>query len=308
MCPGELTTSAPVLTLALHVPVAGLNVLVTPGVPATDGISQPPPAPALHAQQTLRDRVDLRSRESQRGALCRRRCGEGRGKGGRITLEREHGNLRADEGAWGIAAALPRALIIHEEIAEFSAFDDRTAAAGAENILLDDRTRKSLTVEEEIVSVEDGVAEKFENVEVIRCGARFQNSVDVTAAVASLGGVVKTRADLEFLNDIGAGERGVVELADGVVIRADAFDLVVVVVIAAAVDVHADGATTELRGGVEGGRSAGGEREQLLEILRGEGKFGDRRADERFTGGGIGGAHGEDVGGNLDGLLHGFEL
>ena|SRR5437588_8219571 len=48
--PGELTIRGAVLTLALHVPVEGLfgsgvNTFVTPGVPATEGISQPPPTP-----------------------------------------------------------------------------------------------------------------------------------------------------------------------------------------------------------------------------------------------------------------------
>ncbi len=221
---------------------------------------------------------------------------------------REHGNLRADEGPGRVAAALPSALIVHEEIAESSAFDDRPAAAGSENILLDDRTGKPLAVEEEIIGVENRVAEETESVKVIIGGAGFQDGVDVAAAVATLGGVVETGAHLEFLDDVGAGERGVVELADGVVIRADAFDLIVVVVVAATVDVHADGTAAELRGGIEGRRSSGGESQQLLKILRGQGKFRNGRTHEGFAGSGVGGANREHICRDFHGLLHGFQL
>jgi len=86
--------------------------------------------------------------------------------------------------------------------------------------------------------------------------AGFENGVDIAAAVAALRGIVEARADLEFLDDVGAGERCVVELADGVVVRPNAFDLIVIIVVAPAVDVHADGAAPELRSRIKRGRGA----------------------------------------------------
>ena len=64
--------------------------------------------------------------------------------------------------------------------------------------------------------------------------------VDVAAAIAALAGVVERGLNLEFLHHIGVGQRSVGEFGDVVVGGADAFDQIVVVVLALAIDLNAN--------------------------------------------------------------------
>ena len=221
---------------------------------------------------------------------------------GRIALLRQNRNHGADERSGGVAAALASPLVVHEEIAQLAARGDGTAGAGAEDILFDNRAGQSLAVEEEIVGIENGVAKELEEVEMIIRRAGFQDGVDIAAAVAALRGIVETGANFEFLNDIGARKRRIVEFSNGIVVGADAFDLVIVVVIAAAIDVHADSAAAKLGSRIERRGSARRKGKQLLKILRGQWQTGDRRAQEGFSSGCVGRANGEDVGRDLNRL------
>ena len=68
---------------------------------------------------------------------------------------------------------------------------DRAAEAGAENVLLDQRARLALAIEEEVVGIENVVAEELVGIAVKLATAGFKNGVDIAAAVAALAGVVE---------------------------------------------------------------------------------------------------------------------
>ncbi len=141
-------------------------------------------------------------------------------------------------------------------------------------------------------------------------GAGLEDGVDVAAAVAALGGVIQRSLDFEFLNYGRIGQRSGGEFGDVVVGGADALDLVVVVVFALAVDLDADVAASELRGGIEFALSAAGESEQLLEVLRGERQGADGSGVDGLAGGGVAGVDFLHFGLHLNFLLHrlGFQF
>jgi hypothetical protein len=126
----------------------------------------------------------------------------GLGSGGCATVRGGHVRHEgADESSRRIAATLAGALIVHEEKSELAVGHDRSAQASAEDILLDDGTRRSSLVEKIFVGIENGVAEKLVGVSVEGIGAGFQNGVNVAAAIATLAGVVERGLDFEFLDD-----------------------------------------------------------------------------------------------------------
>src|SRR5208282_2170600 len=127
---------------------------------------------------------------------------------GRGAVRRQQGNVRADDRARRIAALLACALVIQEKVAEFL-FDHRSAEASTEDVLIDLGTGLTLAIQEEIVGVQNGVAEKLVSVAMELSCARFQNRIDVSAAVSPLAGVVQRSLDLELLNNVRIGERNV---------------------------------------------------------------------------------------------------
>ena len=68
-------------------------------------------------------------------------------------------------------------------------------------------------------------------------GTTFQSGIDVAASIATLSRVVKTGADLEFLDGIRIGERRVSQFSERIIGDGNTFDQVVVVVFASAIDV-----------------------------------------------------------------------
>src|SRR4029077_2231263 len=139
------------------------------------------------------------------------------------TVRGEGGNGGADKRPRGKAAALPSALVVDEEKAEF-VFHHRSAEAAAKNILLHGRTRQAFAIQEEVVGVEDVIAEEFIGVAVKFAGAGLQNGVDVAATVAALAGVIERSLHFELLDDVGIGERDVGGLRNVVIGGADALD------------------------------------------------------------------------------------
>ncbi len=129
--------------------------------------------------------------------------------------------------------------------------------ACAEDVLLNFGTWRAGLVEKELISVENRVAEELVNISMESVRARFENGIDIAAAVAALAGIVEGSLNLEFLNDVGVGQRGGGELGDVVVAGADAFDQVVVIVVALAVNLNVDVATPQLRRGIQFALSAG---------------------------------------------------
>ena len=119
--------------------------------------------------------------------------------------------------------------------------------------------------------------------------ARLENRVHIAAAVAALAGVIERGLDLELLNDVRIGERDVGGLRHVVVSRADAFDQVVVVVLALAIDNYANIAAAKLGGGVQIALRPGRQGEQLFEVLGCQGKLADRGRIDSLARGGAGG-------------------
>ena len=82
-------------------------------------------------------------------------------------------------------------------------------------------------------------------------GAGLENGVDVASAVASLAGVVEEVCTLNSCTTSGLGSGVLVSSRDVVIGGADAFDQIVVVVLALAVDLDADIAAAQCSGGVQ---------------------------------------------------------
>ena len=223
-------------------------------------------------------------------------------------LVRKRGNGGADEGARRETATLASALIVDKEVAKLL-LADGTAQAAAKNILLHGRARLALAIQKEFVGVENVVAEKLVGIAVILAGAGLENSVDVAAAVAALAGVVERCLHLEFLNDVGIGQRNVGGLGDVVVSGGDSVDQVVVVIFALAVDKQLHRATAELGGGVKFALRAGGKSQELLIVLRSKRQFADGLRAQGLASGGVGGFHAGDFRDDFDfiGNAAGFE-
>src|SRR5271169_1237073 len=76
---------------------------------------------------------------------------------------RKRRDRRADERARGIAAALPRALVIHEKVPELLLYH-RSAKASAEDVLNNFGTCQTLAIQEEVVGIQNRVPEIFVSV------------------------------------------------------------------------------------------------------------------------------------------------
>ena len=139
-------------------------------------------------------------------------------------------------------------------------------------------------------------------------GAGLQDGVDVAAAVAALRRIIKAGLHLEFLDHVGAGQRRVPKESDVVIGRADAFDQVVVVVLALTVHGHVHVAAAQRRAGIEVGARTGRKGQQLLKVLRGQRKRADRVRAEGLAGDGTGGLDRAHLGGDLHVSLHRAEL
>src|ERR1035441_197955 len=227
---------------------------------------------ALYLEQSIGDWIDTRNPESG----CQLRC--------RQTTQTgwNNWNRRADEGSGGIAAALPGSLIIRKEESELGIATDRPSQASAEDVLLDDRTLVRLSVaklilfQEVFIRSERGVTEKLVHIAVEGFRSRLENGVDVAAAIASLCSIVKRRLDLELLDHVRIGKRCGGQLGDVVVGGANAFNQVVIVVFALPVHKDSNVPAAQLRRRVQFALRAGGERQQLLEVLRCQGKAANR--------------------------------
>ena len=191
------------------------------------------------------------------GKSAREKLRDQTGFGAAAGLVRKRRNGGADKSAGRETAALASALIVHEEVAELLVADGTTETC-AENILLYRGPRLAFAIQEKFVGVENIVAKKFVGIAVELAGAGLQNGIDVAAAVAALAGVVERSLYLKFLNDVGVGQRNVGGLSDVVIGGGDAFDEVVVVVLALAIDEKFYRAAAELRGGVQFALRAGG--------------------------------------------------
>ena len=123
---------------------------------------------------------------------------------------------------------------------------DRAAQAAAKNVLLHGRTLLSCAIQEKLVGVEYIVSEKFIEIPMKRTGTGLQYRIHVPAAVPALTGVIERGLDFKFLNDVRIRQGHISRLRNVVVSGADAFDQVVVVVLALAVDDHAGIAASEL--------------------------------------------------------------
>ena len=137
-------------------------------------------------------------------------------------------------------------MIIDEEKSQLAARAYRAAQTATENILLNDRTRRSAAFQEIFVRIKHCIAEELISVAVKLERAWFQDRIDVAAAIASLAGVVERSLNFELLYHVGIGQRRVGEFRDVVVGDADAFDEVIIVVFALPVDLDADVASPEL--------------------------------------------------------------
>ena len=111
---------------------------------------------------------------------------------------------------------------------------------------------------------------------------RFQNRIDVPAAVAPLAGVIERRLHLEFLNNVRVRQRSIREFRDVVIGDADPFDQIVVVVFALAVHLYAYLPPPQLRRRIQFTLRSRRQRQQLLEILRRQRQRPDRRALNRL--------------------------
>src|SRR4029453_3338058 len=140
---------------------------------------------------------------------------------------------------------LAGALVVDKEEPKLRFFADRPTQAAAEDILFHRRSILSGPVQEEFVCIQYIVPEKLVGVTVESPGTRFQNGVDVAAAVAALARVVKRSLNFKFLNNVGIWEWDIGGLRHIVVRRTDAFDQVVVVVLALTVDDHTSVAASE---------------------------------------------------------------
>src|SRR5882724_574472 len=170
---------------------------------------------------------------------------------------RQHRNRGADKSARRETAALPRALIVEKEKAVFFCADG-PAHAATKNVLLYGWARLAIAVQEVLIGIEHVVAEELVHVAVKILGARFEDGVDVAAAVAALAGVVQRSLHLEFLNHIGIGQWYVSGLRYVVVRGADAFNQKIVVVFALAIHEEFHAAASQLCGGVQFALGAGG--------------------------------------------------
>src|SRR5216683_376456 len=248
---------------------------------------------ALELEQRERDGINIRGGD---GEVCGAKGGGDRRRGAVRGQRRE--SRVVDLRAGRERAALPRALIIHKEKAELLLYNRPTQTA-AKNVLLDCRTLLARGVQEKFVGVQDIVAEELINIAMKFLGAGLQNGVDVSAAIAALTGVVERSLHFEFLNHVGIGQWHVGGLRDVVVGGADALNEVVVIVLALAVDDHANVAAPELRRSVELALGARGKGEQLLIVLGRQREFADGRGVYGLAGSGVGGFHAGDLRGDF---------
>ena len=68
-------------------------------------------------------------------------------------------------------------------------------------------------------------------------GTTFESGIDIAASIAALSRVVKTGADLKFLDGIRIRERRVSQFSERIIGDGNTFDQVIVVVFASAVNV-----------------------------------------------------------------------
>ena len=129
-------------------------------------------------------------------------------------------------------------------------------------------------------------------------GSRFEDCVDVPASVSALAGIVKRSLYLEFTHHVGIGKRHVRGLGYVVIGRTDALDQIVVIVLALPVHNDAHIASPQLGGGVQFTLRPGGERQQLLKILRRQRQATNCIRLNRLSRGGGAGIN------SLDGCLH----
>ncbi len=118
------------------------------------------------------------------------------------------GNTVADIAFREKSALLPRALIIHEEEAQFLTHHGAPEAS-TENILLQHRPAWPCALRKYSLALRYVVSEKFVSVSMELLGAGPQDGVDVPSTIAALARIVERRLHLEFLNHVRVWQRRV---------------------------------------------------------------------------------------------------
>ncbi len=109
---------------------------------------------ALEGQQRSRYGINIgHSQIGCQGSFC--------GRAGTTISGGHVRNESADKRPRRIAATLPRSLVVDKEKSQLAPGNDRSAQATAENVLLDDGSRRSALVEEVLICVQNRVAEEF---------------------------------------------------------------------------------------------------------------------------------------------------
>src|SRR5258707_15056785 len=103
---------------------------------------------------------------------------------------------------------------------------------------------------------------------MIAVGAALEDSVDVAAAIAPLGGVIERGLNLEFLHDVWVRQWRVGQFHAVVAGDADALDRTNVFVLTLAVYLDANLPTPQMGCCIQFTLGPGSEGEQLLKILR----------------------------------------
>src|SRR5262249_36310067 len=119
------------------------------------------------------------------------------------------------------------------------------AERAAELILAQRRASNAGAVVKEVVGVEYIVTEKLKSVAVILIRARLQSHLDIPPAVAPGRGVIKRSLGLELLHRLRVGQGHIFKHRKVDVVGVDAFELVIIVRRALAVDVNSDGAAPQ---------------------------------------------------------------
>ncbi len=82
-------------------------------------------------------------------------------------------------------------LVIHKEETELRIRPERATKAAAKNVLLHDRARLTLPLQEIFIRVELVVPKELKSIAVKTLRTALQNCIDIPAAVAALAGIIE---------------------------------------------------------------------------------------------------------------------
>src|ERR1700686_3019618 len=115
----------------------------------------------------------------------------------------------------------------------------RPAEAASEEILPYNRSRLPFSLLEELIGIQNTVAEELERRPVQLRGSTLENRVDVASAITPLGCVIQAGLNLKLLHRVGTRQWRVQQLGISQIGDADSIQHVVVVVLPLAIDVDA---------------------------------------------------------------------